>query len=130
MVALKAQLKVMVVDDQRTSRMLIRDALDQIGIQQVVFAVDGEEALKLMMAAPCHIIISDFNMPKLDGLQLLKAIRTYPPTRKTPFIILTGRGDKELVQKAASLGVNNFLVKPITVPVLQKTLEAVVGRLQ
>ncbi len=128
--AFKSQLKVMVVDDQRTSRMLIRDALDQIGIQQVVFAVDGEEALKLMMATPCHIIISDFNMPKLDGLQLLKAIRTYPPTKKTPFIILTGRGDKELVQKAAGLGVNNFLVKPITVPVLQKTIEAVVGRLQ
>lgn len=128
--ALKSQLKVLVVDDQRTSRMLIRDALDQIGIQQVTFAVDGEEALKLMMTAPCHIVISDFNMPKLDGLQLLKAVRAYPPTKKTPFIILTGRGDKELVQKAAGLGVNNFLVKPITVPVLQKTIEAVVGRLQ
>ncbi|MEF2072187.1 response regulator [Consotaella aegiceratis] len=126
----KQQLKVMIVDDQRTSRMLIRDALQQVGIENVVFAVDGEEALKTMMTAPCHVIISDFNMPKLDGLQLLKAIRSYGPTKKVPFIILTGKGDRTLVQKAAALGVNNFLVKPISVPVLQKTMEAVVGKLQ
>ncbi|SKA37081.1 response regulator [Consotaella salsifontis] len=126
----KSHLKVMIVDDQRTSRMLIRDALQQIGIENVIFAVDGEEALKTMMTTPCHIIISDFNMPKLDGLQLLKAIRSYGPTKKVPFIILTGKGDKNLVQKAAALGVNNFLVKPISVPVLQKTMEAVVGKLQ
>ncbi|WP_244487437.1 response regulator, partial [Aureimonas sp. Leaf460] len=59
--ALKSALKVLVVDDQRTSRMLIRDALDQIGITQVSFAVDGEEALKMMMASPANFIISDFN---------------------------------------------------------------------
>lgn len=128
--SLKQHLKVMIVDDQRTSRMLIRDALDQLGISQVVVAEDGEQALRAMMASPCHIIISDFNMPKLDGLQLLQAIRSYGPTKKVPFIILSGRGNKELVQKAAALGVNNFLVKPISVPVLQKTIEAVVGRLQ
>ncbi|RYE83658.1 MAG: response regulator, partial [Hyphomicrobiales bacterium] len=88
--AFKAQLKVLVVDDQRTSRMLINDALDQIGIRQIAFAADGEEALKMMMTAPSHVVISDFNMPKLDGLQLLKAIRAFPATKKTPFFILTG----------------------------------------
>ncbi|MCK5932639.1 two-component system, chemotaxis family, response regulator CheY [Fulvimarina manganoxydans] len=128
--SIKDQLKVLIVDDHRTSRMLIRDALEQLGIKQIVFAVDGEEALKAMMATPCHIIISDFNMPKIDGIQLLKAIRSYPATKKVPFIILTSKGDRELVQKAAQLGVNNFLAKPITVPVLKKTIEAVVGRLQ
>lgn len=128
--AFKAQLKVLVVDDQRTSRMLINDALDQIGIRQISFAADGEEALKAMMTSPSHVIISDFNMPKLDGLQLLKAIRAFPATKKTPFFILTGRGDRELVQKAAGLGANNFLIKPLTAPVLLKTLETVLGKLQ
>lgn len=128
--AFKAQLKVLVVDDQRTSRMLINDALDQIGIRQIAFAADGEEALKMMMTAPSHVVISDFNMPKLDGLQLLKAIRAFPATKKTPFFILTGRGDRELVQKAAALGANIFLIKPLTAPVLLKTLETVLGRLQ
>ncbi|ORE94838.1 response regulator receiver protein [Aurantimonas sp. 22II-16-19i] len=110
--------------------MLIRDALEQLGIKQIVFACDGEEALKAMMTTPCHIIISDFNMPKLDGIQLLQAIRSYKKTQKTPFIILTSKGDRDLVMRAAQLGVNNFLAKPITVPVLKKTIEAVVGRLQ
>ncbi|MBP0614155.1 MULTISPECIES: response regulator [Jiella] len=128
--SIKDHLKVLIVDDHRTSRMLIRDALEQLGIKQIVFACDGEEALKAMMATPCHIIISDFNMPKLDGIQLLQAIRSYKKTQKTPFIILTSKGDRELVMKAAQLGVNNFLAKPITVPVLKKTIEAVVGRLQ
>lgn len=128
--SIKQHLKVMIVDDHRTSRMVIYDALGQLGITQISYAGDGEEALKMMMTAPCHMIISDFNMPKLDGLQLLKAIRSYAPTQRTPFIILSGRGDRELVQKAAALGVNNFLVKPITVPVLRQSIEAVVGRLQ
>ncbi len=126
----KQHLKVMVVDDHRTSRMVICDALAELGINQITYACDGEDALKTMMATPCHMIISDFNMPKLDGLQLQKAIRTYGPTQRTPFIILSGRGDRELVQKAASLGVNNFLVKPITPPVLKSSIEAVIGRLQ
>ena len=128
--AFKSQLKVLVVDDQRTSRMLINDALDQIGIRQITFAADGEEALKAMMTSPSHVVISDFNMPKLDGLQLLKAIRAFPATKKVPFFILTGRGDRELVQKAAALGANNFLIKPLTAPVLLKTLETVLGKLQ
>jgi two-component system, chemotaxis family, chemotaxis protein CheY len=128
--SIRQHLKIMIVDDHRTSRMVIVDALAQLGINQVSYAGDGEEALKLMMTSPCHMIISDFNMPKLDGLQLLKAIRSYPPTHRTPFIILSGRGDRELVQKAAALGVNNYLVKPITVPVLRQSIEAVVGRLQ
>ncbi len=108
----KQHFRVLIADDHRTSRMVVIDALGQLGINQVSFAVDGEEALKMMMASPAHLVISDYNMPKLDGLQLLKALRSYGPTQRTPFIILSGRGDKELIHKAASLGVNNFLVKP------------------
>ncbi|MDY8107777.1 response regulator [Fulvimarina sp. 2208YS6-2-32] len=122
--------KVLIADDHRTSRMIVVDALNQLGISNVVIAGDGEEALKMMMASPAHMVISDFNMPKLDGLQLLKALRSYKPTTKTPFLILSGRGDRELVKQAIGLGANNYLLKPITVPVLKKTIEAVVGRLQ
>ena len=123
-------LKIMIVDDNLTSRMLTFDAVSQLGITQVAYARDGEEGLRMMMASPCHLVISDFNMPKLDGIQFLKALRAYAPTRKTPFIMLTGKGDRALVQAAAAAGANNILAKPITVPVLKKTLEAVLGRLQ
>jgi two-component system chemotaxis response regulator CheY len=110
--------------------MLVRDGLQEIGIKNIAFASDGEQALKQMMTQPSHLIISDFNMPKLDGLGLLRAIRKHGPTQKTPFIMLTGKGDKELLQKAIQSGLNNYLTKPFTVPALKTALEAVVGQLK
>jgi two-component system chemotaxis response regulator CheY len=128
--SLADQLKVLIVDDTTTSRMLIRDGLQELGIKNISFASDGEQALKHMMATPAHLVISDFNMPKLDGLQLLRAIRQHGPTQKTPFIMLTGKGDKDLLQRAIQFGINNYLTKPFTVPALKTALEAVVGRLK
>jgi PleD family two-component response regulator len=68
-----------------------------------------------VVTKPVHLVISDFNMPKLDGLGLLRAIRAHPPIQTTAFIMLTGRADRELVQRAVQFGVNNYLVKPFTV---------------
>jgi two-component system chemotaxis response regulator CheY len=127
--SLADQLKVLIVDDTTTSRMLIRDGLQEIGIKNISFASDGEQGLKHVMVTPTHLVISDFNMPKLDGLGLLRAMRQHAPTQKTPFIMLTGKGDKELLQKAIQLGINNYLTKPFTVPTLKSALEAVVGKL-
>lgn len=128
--SLAEKLKVLIVDDTTTSRMLVRDGLQEIGIKNIAFASDGEQALKHMMTQPAHLVISDFNMPKLDGLGLLRAIRQHAPTQKTPFIMLTGKGDKELLQQAIKFGLNNYLTKPFTVPALKTALEAVVGRLK
>ncbi|MBY6240573.1 response regulator [Methylosinus sp. Sm6] len=127
--SIAAQLRVLIVDDTSTSRMLIRDGLEELGVRNIFFAGDGEQALQFMMSTPAHLVISDFNMPKLDGLGLLKAIRGYNPTKKVPFIMLTGRGDKEVLENAIKLGVNNFLTKPFTVPALKKALEAIIGKL-
>jgi two-component system, chemotaxis family, chemotaxis protein CheY len=127
--AFAKQLKVMVVDDTSVSRMLLMDGLTQIGITNVAMARDGEEALKAMMAGPSHIVLSDFNMPKLDGLQLLRALREYAPTRQVGFILVTGRGDKALIDQGRAFGLNNYLPKPFTVPNLKATIEAVVGKL-
>lgn len=127
--SIAAQLRVLIVDDTSTSRMLIRDGLEELGVRNIFFAGDGEQALQFMMSTPAHLIISDFNMPKLDGLGLLKAIRAHTPTKKVPFIMLTGRGDKALLENAVKLGVNNYLTKPFTVPALKKALEAIIGKL-
>ena len=112
--SLADKLKVLIVDDTTTSRMLIRDGLQELGIKNISFASDGEQALKHMMATPAHLVISDFHMPKLDGLGLLQALRKNVPTQKTPFIMLTGKGDKTLLQKAIQFGLNNYLTKPFT----------------
>jgi len=68
-------------------------------------------------------------MPKLDGLGLLRAIRSHPPIQKTAFIMLTGRADKELVQRAVQFGVNNYLVKPFAPAALKEKIERVFGDL-
>ena len=120
-------LKVMIVDDQQSIRLLIRGGLQQIGFRDFEEARDGEEAFKTLASHPVQLIISDFNMPNLDGLGFLRAVRVYPPTAKTAFIMLTGRGDKDLVQRAVQFGVNNFLVKPFTVATLREKIEAVFG---
>lgn len=122
-------LKVMVVDDTSVSRMLVNEALQAIGVKNIVMASDGEQALKSLMAAPCHIVFSDFNMPKMDGLQLLQALREYQPTKGIGFILVTGRGDKELIEKGKRWGLNNFLPKPFTNDAMRKCLEQVVGKL-
>ena len=124
-----SSLKILIVDDQQSMRLLVRGGLQQLGFKMFEDAADGEAALRALVAYPANLIISDFNMPKLDGLGLLRAVRLYPATTKTAFIMLTGRGDKELVQRAVQFGVNNFLVKPFTVATLQEKIEAVFGAL-
>ena len=122
-------LKVMVVDDTSVSRMLLVEGLNEIGIKNTVLAADGEQALQLMMAAPCHIVISDFNMPKLDGLQLLKALREFAPTRQCCLHPGHRQGRPRHDRGGQEIGLNNFLAKPFTTATLKATIEAVVGKL-
>ena len=124
-----AALQCLVVDDQMTMRSLVRTSLQQLGVRDIREAADGEIALREVVTKPAHLIISDYNMPNLDGLGLLRAIRAHPPTSKTAFIMLTGRADRELVQRAVQFGVNNYLVKPFTTAQLKEKLEGVFGPL-
>lgn len=125
-----AAIRALIVDDQLTSRALIRDGLQQLGITDIEMAADGEQALKMMLQRPVHLVISDLNMPKLDGLGFLRAVRANPPTKNAAFIMLTGRGDREMIETAVKCGVNNYLVKPFTQPSLKGAIEAVMGRLK
>jgi two-component system chemotaxis response regulator CheY len=124
-----AAVKVLVVDDQLTMRALIRSALQEIGFRDIADAGDGEEGLKSLLTRPAHLIISDFNMPKLDGLGFLRAVRSMDATKKAAFIMLTGRADMELVQRAMQFGVNNYITKPFSPAQLRAKIEAVFGAL-
>lgn len=123
-------LKVLIVDDQQTMRSLIRTSLHAIGVTNTRECGDGEDALRAMLTAPANLVITDFNMPKLDGLGLLRAIRAHGPIAKTAVIMLTGRADRDLVQRAVQFGVNNYLVKPFTTQQLKDKIETVFGPLQ
>jgi two-component system chemotaxis response regulator CheY len=124
-----ASISCLIVDDQQTIRTLVRSGLQNLGFTSLQEAGDGEEGLRHMLNRPANLVISDFNMPKLDGLGLLRAIRAHPPIQKTAFIMLTGRADKDLVTRAVQFGVNNYLVKPFTVQTLREKIEAVFGAL-
>ncbi|WP_099864955.1 response regulator [Pararhizobium haloflavum] len=128
--SLAQKIKVLVVDDQVTSRLLIGEALQTLGISQITVAGDGQQGLAIMQQQPHHLVISDFNMPKMDGLGLLQAIRSNAQTKRAAFIMLTAQGDRALVQKAAQLGANNVLSKPFTVDKIRAAIEAVFGALK
>ena len=128
--SLAEKIKVLIVDDQVTSRLLLSDALTHLGFKQTTAPGDGEQGMKIMEQQPHHLVISDFNMPKMDGLGFLHAVRANPTTKKAAFIILTAQGDRALVQKAAQLGANNVLAKPFTIDKMRAAIVAVFGSLK
>ena len=127
--ALRDQIRVLVVDDMATSRGLITQALDALGIANVATADDGRTALASLASHPVHLVISDYNMPGMDGLTLLHSIRTNPATQKTGFLLITGRADASVIDKGRGLGMNNYIKKPFTADDMKSAIEAVFGRL-
>jgi two-component system chemotaxis response regulator CheY len=119
----------MVVDDMSTSRGLITQALDAFGIRNVTTAENGMDALKSIASHPVHLVISDYNMPQMDGLQLLHHLRASPKTKGVGFILITGRAEQQIVDHGKKLGMNNYLKKPFEQAGLRSCIEAVVGRL-
>ncbi|MDT3683888.1 MAG: response regulator [Pseudorhodoplanes sp.] len=126
---LAAALKVLVVDDQFSVRQMTRLTLQELGIRHIHESENGKEGFQKATVQPLDLIISDYNMPEMDGLEFLRAVRGHQAVRKLPFILLTGRGDKELVVKAAQAGVNNYLIKPFNASILREKIEQVIGKL-
>lgn len=127
---LTASLKVLVVDDQTSVRQMTKLTLEEIGVRLIHEAENGSRAVEVASVQPLDLIISDFNMPEMDGIEFLRAVRSHPSARRVPFILVTGRGDRELVVKAAQAGANNYVVKPFTAEILRKKIEQVLGTLQ
>lgn len=123
------KIKTLIVDDMSSMRTLVRASLRQFGINDVIECCDGVEAFDALKRFQRNLIISDLNMPKMDGLGLLRAVRADPELAKTPFILLTSRGEIELVKQAIALGVSNYITKPFAFGALQKKIEAVFGPL-
>ncbi len=127
--ALRDQLRVLVVDDMSTSRGLIVQALDTFGVSHVTTAADAKAALVSLAQSPAHIVISDYNMPGSSGLDLLQALRGAQTTQSIGFILITGKADVEIIERGRTLGMNNYVKKPFEPSQLRHAIEAVVGRL-
>lgn len=120
-------IKVMVVDDFATMRKIVKGILKQLGFSQIMEAENGSVALQELKKEPVGLIVSDWNMPKMTGLDLLKAVKADDSLREIPFIMVTAEGQKENVIEAVKAGVNNYIVKPFTTEVFSAKLEKVLG---
>ena len=127
--ALRDQIRIMVVDDMSTSRGLITQALDNFGISNVSTAEDGASALQMLATHPVHLVISDYNMPNMDGLKLLHQLRSGAKTKGVGFILITGRAEQQIIDYGKKLGMNNYIKKPFQPDDLRKCIETVVGPL-
>ena len=127
--ALRDQIRIMVVDDMSTSRGIITQSLDAMGIRHVSTAENGQDAITLLSREPAHLIVSDYNMPTMDGLKLLHCLRSNAKTKGIGFILITGRAEQQIIDYGRKLGMNNFLRKPFEVRDLRRCIESVVGPL-
>jgi two-component system chemotaxis response regulator CheY len=118
-------IKVLVVDDFATMRRIIKGVLKQLGFSNIIEAEDGTSAMDVLRKEKIGLVVSDWNMPKMTGLDLLKAIRADEDLKSTPFIMVTAEGQKENVIEAVKAGVNNYIVKPFTPETFNEKLEKV-----
>jgi two-component system chemotaxis response regulator CheY len=117
--------KVLVVDDQKSMRGLVRFALLQMGMEIVDGAESGEEAIKKLTQVRYDLIITDLHMGGISGLGLLKAIRSHPVLRSTPVIMATSETSSDTVRQAKTAGVDAFILKPVEPNALQARVKSV-----
>ena len=122
------KMKILVVDDFATMRKVIRNLLKQVGYDNVVEAENGEAALSVLKSQSIDFVISDWNMPNMTGLDLIKAIRADSELGKTPFLMVTAEALKENVVQAVKAGVNNYIVKPFTAEVLNEKIDHILEK--
>ncbi len=127
--SLKDVLEVAVVDDTSVSRGLLVAALEEIGLKKIEIFKNGAEAFDGLKNKPKHLVISDMNMPQMDGMQLLEKLRGHEPTAGMGFILVTGRSDATLIERGKQFRMNNYLEKPIDAPKMKACIEAIVGSL-
>jgi len=118
-------MKILIVDDFATMRKILRNILKELGYTDLLEAEDGQAALEILRREKVDLVISDWNMPNMDGLSLLKAIRSDEALKDTPVLMVTAEAQKQNVLEAVKAGVNNYVVKPFTPEVIQEKISKI-----
>ncbi|CNI68787.1 chemotaxis regulatory protein CheY [Yersinia frederiksenii] len=122
-------LRFLVIDDFATMRRIVRNLLQDLGFKNVDEAEDGQDALNKLRQSQFDFVISDWNMPNLDGLQLLSEIRKDEKLNKIPVLMVTAEAKKENIIAAAQAGANGYVVKPFTAATLEEKLNKIFEKL-
>ena len=115
-------MKILVVDDFSTMRRIVKNLLMQLGFNQIEEAEDGKVALNKLNAGKFDFVISDWNMPNMMGIDLLRSVRSDPVLKSIPFMMITAESQKDNVLQAVQAGVSNYVVKPFTADTLETKL--------
>lgn len=116
-------MKVLVVDDFATMRKIIKNVLKQINIENVLEAENGKHALTVLKSEAVDLIISDWIMPEMTGIEFLKACKADDSIKKIPFIMVTAEAQKDNIMEAIKSGVDNYIVKPFTPDKLREAID-------
>ncbi|MFH1155810.1 MAG: response regulator [Pseudomonadota bacterium] len=118
-------IKVLIVDDFATMRRILKNILKQLGFKNLLEADDGTTAWEILEKQTVDLIISDWNMPKMTGLELLKMVRASDKYKRTPFLMVTAEAQKQNVIEAVQAGVSNYVVKPFTAEAIADKLSKI-----
>jgi two-component system chemotaxis response regulator CheY len=118
-------MKFLVVDDYSTMRRIIKNLLHDLGYANVTEADDGNTALPLLQNGSFDFLITDWNMPGMAGLDLLKAVRANEKLKKMPVLMLTAEAKREQIVEAAQAGVNGYVIKPFTAQTLKEKIDKI-----
>jgi two-component system chemotaxis response regulator CheY len=123
MKVLTPDIKILVVDDFPTMRRIVKTLLKQVGFNNFVEAEDGEQGLRMLESENgIDMVVSDWNMPNMTGIELLKVVRSKPKFKDLPFLMVTAEAEKENIIEAVKSGVSNYIVKPFTAQTLKEKL--------
>ena len=120
-------LRILVVDDFQSMRRIVVNILKQLGYKNIDEAEDGRQALAKLQGGGYGFLVTDWNMPNMDGLALLQSIRSDPALKALPVLMLTAEAEKAKVVSAIQAGVNNYIVKPFTAENFQDKMEKILG---
>jgi two-component system chemotaxis response regulator CheY len=122
-------MKILIVDDFSTMRRITKNLLRELGFNNTHEADDGLTALPMLQSGNFDFLITDWNMPGMEGLELLKIVRKDPSLKTTPVLMVTAESKRELIMEAAKSGVNGYIVKPFTAATLQEKIEKIFARI-
>jgi len=123
-------MKILIVDDFATMRRIIKNLLRDLGFNNTSEADDGATALPMLLNGNFDFLITDWNMPNMKGIELLKAIRADEKIKSIPVLMVTAEAKREQIVEAASAGVNGYVVKPFTAETLKAKIEKIFERIE
>jgi two-component system chemotaxis response regulator CheY len=126
---LNKNMKILVVDDFSTMRRIIKNLLKDLGFTNIQEADDGSTALPMLQQGSFDFVVTDWNMPGMQGIDLLRAIRADERLKHTPVLMVTAEAKKEQIIAAAQAGVNGYVIKPFTAATLKEKLTKIFERL-